>query len=163
LWNHEGTAMLAFNHGEATDSGVVDTVSEVEWTDQNAPTPPPPAAKFGIAALADLNLLSPLANWFEKRRFIVGQNPAGAALAQGRDFVAVANEDSHSISLIDMADNSVQMIGVAASPYAVAFSPSGRYVFVVHETPLMPVSLVDTQTGGAWILYKSLSMYRWIQ
>jgi YVTN family beta-propeller protein len=179
LWNREGSAFLAFNHDYLSEAGVDDTVSELKWTadddtvgnlgdairravpeDSTIPRRDP---QDSFAYVPFAGLVNLATHWFEQRRFVVGRNPAGAALAPNRDYVAVANQDSHSISLLDLTTNGTTLVPVAANPFAVAFSPSGRYVFVVHETPLMPVSLVDTQTGTSWTLYKSLPMYRWIQ
>ena len=99
----------------------------------------------------------------EIKRFISQRNPVAAALASNKDLLAVANKNSASVSLFDLEFQGAVHVKTVEKPYALAFNPSGTKVVVVHETPLMPVSIVDVERGTSKVVIKSASMNDWVE
>ena len=137
LWNHAGDKLLAINH-----------VFE-DW-DSN----------YNVDTLSLIDVSGAIA---EEQRFVTGHNPVAAALAPEEDVVAVANKGGASITIVDLTDNSSFDVSTIARPFAVAFTPSGHKVIVVHDSALMPLSVVDLASGSSRVVYDSLSMNDWIE
>jgi DNA-binding beta-propeller fold protein YncE len=172
IFNHAGDRLLAINHvyDVFDEHNPNDTISELTysagdeeqasgWRDAAAKRP----VAVGLAVRAYDWMADLTAHWFEQRRYAVDRNPVAGALAPDRDLVAVANKDSGTVSLLDLTDAGTVRVSVDDKPFALAFTPSGRWIVVVHETALMPVSVIDVQNGTSKKLYESLSMDRWLE
>lgn len=140
LWNYERDRLFAVNHvfGESEYGYTIDTVSVLKVEYNREP------------------------NVREDFRFVTEENPVAATITPS-GMLAVANKNGGSISLLDTNTYSSRNYGTLAKPYALAFNPSGNKVIVVHETPLMPLSVVNLQTGKVKVVFDSLSMGRWIE
>ena len=138
LWNEAGDTLVAINHTfEDWDSSYnIDTVSMLSVAGGQVE---------------------------EERRFAVGSDPIAAALSPVEDVVAVANHDDASVSVLDLVDYSSRDFSTAVRPFAVAFTESGHKVVVVHDSALMPLSVIDLRDGSSKVVYESLSMNDWIE
>jgi len=141
-WTQDGDKLLAINHVfEYSDTYDVDTLSVLDI----------------VRGEVD-----------ESYRIVVGDNPVALARAPEVDMFAVANKDGGSVTVVDLDEDSgsyqaTASISTEINPYALAFSPDGRKVVVVHETPLMPVSVVDLDTGKSKVVYRSVGYDDWIE
>lgn len=187
IWHPDGRRVLTINHS-FTDEGLgynVDTISNLIYetagpTGGERKTVPSPQRLSLLEPPPEIIALTPRPDfthlpdgdpryvyrtdgrWVEQSRYTVGRNPISAAMAPNDKLLAVANQDNDSVSLIDLTQYGVRSVSVTEKPYALAFTPSGRQVIVVHETPLMPVMTIDVETGKRRTLYESLSMNRWL-
>ena len=66
------------------------------------------------------------------RELASAQAPTGAAM-EANDRVIIANEDSNTISVIDMATRTVvKKIESKGFPYRVQFTPNGKWALIPH-------------------------------
>jgi uncharacterized protein (TIGR03437 family) len=67
------------------------------------------------------------------RAVAIGGHAADIALDEGRGVLYVANFTANRIDVMSLSDNTIQRsINVAAQPSALAISPDGQYLVVVH-------------------------------
>lgn len=78
----------------------------------------------------------------------VGTGPRGVTLNPAGTKVYVANLTSGTVSVIDVATNTVTktITGVGAGAWGVAFSPDGSRAYVSHYNNPGPVTVIDTGT-----------------
>jgi DNA-binding beta-propeller fold protein YncE len=165
LWNHAGDRLLALNHFyiDYNLSETVDTVSVLQPVEDSetaaqhwrpAGDKRPPLPLLAPAPARWWMWLWP-SKWREVVRYLVGDDPVAATLAPEADFVAIANRGSDSVSFIDLTTGGQRTFDTEARPGAVAFTNDHKVV--------MPVSVIDLQTGESKTVYKSLSMDEWIE
>ena len=66
--------------------------------------------------------------------FLVGTNPLGAAMSMDNAFLYVANHDSSSLSVIDLAGGGVQTVPLTAKPQGVESGADGRVLIATDGT-----------------------------
>jgi YVTN family beta-propeller protein len=66
--------------------------------------------------------------------FLVGTNPLGAAISMDNAFLYVANHDSSTLSVIDLASGGIESIGLPAKPQGVAVGADGRALIATDGT-----------------------------
>ena len=93
---------------------------------------------------------------------IVHKSPVFAALHPRDDRLAVACRNSDVVELIDLDLGEKRTVRTEPRPGVLAYSPDGETIIVIHDTPLMPVSLINAESGKARVLFDSLSMAEWL-
>lgn len=135
FWNHNSDRVLAINHYFFNDT---------------------PWDKVSVLDVSEGR------NVEETRRYTVDKDPVAAALSPDKDLFAVACKKGGAVNLIDIEKQTIRYVKTLALPYALAFNNKGTKVIVVHESALMPVSVVDVVTGKSEVVYESIAMDEWI-
>lgn len=136
FWNHEANKVLAVNYYFYNDR---------EWD------------KVSVLDVSDTQEVE------ETRRYTVDKNPIAAALSPDKDLFAIACHEGSAVNLIDTDKETIRYISTIDRPYALAFNNKGTKVIVVHESPMMPVSVVDVASGTSEVVYESITMNDWIE
>ncbi|MCZ7584082.1 MAG: YncE family protein [Deltaproteobacteria bacterium] len=135
VWNRTGTALYTINFGK-DDAISVSTVCRLSLNED------------GVMK--------------EEGRAAVGLHPVALAISDDDTLVATANKDENTVTIVRADGWSTKTVTTEARPFALAFNGSGTKLIVVHETPLMPVSVVDVASGSSKVVIDSLSMSRWM-
>ncbi|MDP8225387.1 MAG: YncE family protein [Candidatus Lernaella stagnicola] len=101
--------------------------------------------------------------WRELSRLVMERNPTAVAMHPEKDRIAVACRNGDTVIVVDLDSLQMSMFATEERPYALSFDPTGQYVIVAHETPLMPLSIIDTYDGDVRVLFDSLSMRDWVE
>jgi len=135
IWDRSGEALITINHNFFNSA--LDSLTVLEFDDEGA--------------------------LYITWEYVVGGNPVAAALAPEKNYIAAACKNSGAVAIIDLENGTRKIIGTADKPYALAFNSSGSKVIVVHESPLMPISIVDVKRGSSKVIKDSVSMDRWME
>jgi len=189
IWCRRGEMLLTINHStvDRYPGSDADTVSVLAYENQGTSTlpekPAPASRRLSLReAPAEVVTISPRldfthlpdgdprfhyrqsGHWVEQHRSEVGRRPIAAALELDRELVAIAGRDSASVSLLDLREpQTIRTVPVPEQPCALAYASGGRLLVVVHETPLMPVTVIDVEKGESRTLIDSLAMNRWLE
>jgi YVTN family beta-propeller protein len=82
-------------------------------------------------------------------RIPLGQQPTLIAASPNGDFLAISNALSHTVSIVNTADNRVSKtipLEAGSSPYGVAVNGEGTHVYVVNEAK-NSISVLDVAAG----------------
>jgi DNA-binding beta-propeller fold protein YncE len=96
------------------------------------------------------------------RSYVVGKSPIAVVKAPGSNLLAVACKAGDQINLIDLDTEINRTVSTKNNPNALAFSSDGQKVVVVHDSPLMPISVIDVESGTSKVVKDSISIERWI-
>ena len=135
IWDKTGESLITINHNFIDSSQ--DSLSVVDFDEEGDP--------------------------YQSRQWVIGGNPVAAAISPTENIVAAACKNSGAVALVDLDFESRKLIGTADKPYALAFNQSGTKIVVVHESPLMPISIVDVRRGTSEVVKNSTSMDRWFE
>ncbi len=153
FWNHAGDKLIAIHHGQDPEVETYNEDHSVTYTyDSGGALIPGQISVLEVDE--DRNVET-------KDRYIISGNPVAAAIDPNRDFIAVADKDDGKVVFVDLDEKTQFEVSTKTRPYALAFNSAGTKLVVVHETPLMPVSLVDVAGRSSKLVYESLSMNRW--
>lgn len=157
LFDHGGERALVLNHAFGQDLGYdTDTISVVSRGREETP---PVADLPGDADPADPDASA----WREDWRFVVESNPIAAALHPTANVLAVACREGNVVELLHLDNLTSMTVEVDKRPFALSFTAAGHAVLVAHETPLMPLTLVNPHNGDTKTIKQSLSMDRWVE
>jgi DNA-binding beta-propeller fold protein YncE len=155
FWNHAGDKLISIHHGQDGEDNIIDSLEEavlgIIFPEATIP------GQVSVLAVDENRHVA------EEKRYIIGGNPVTAAMDPNRDFIAVADKENSTVVFIDLVQKRQFSIKTEIRPYALGFNSSGTRVIVVHETPLMPVSMIDVANRKSKVIYKSLSMNRWVE
>ena len=155
LFNHAGDKLVSIHHGQDPIVTLDDPDSWWTYTyTSSGAYIPGQVSVLGIDEDRNVGLLN---------RYVVEGNPVAAVLDPHRDLVAVADKENGEVAFIDLDNERQFSVSTETRPYALAFNSSGTKVIVVHETPMMPVSIIDVQARSSKIIFKSLPMRNWIE
>lgn len=139
IWSHAGDMLFSIN--PYTD----------EWGDNNV-----------IDTVSVIYPISPRDTPKEAYRFVMDDEPVAAALSPNESVMAIANMGGHSVILVYYETGATRRISTEVKPYALAFNPSGTKIVVVHDTPLMPVSMIDVASGSSKVVIDSVTMFDYV-
>ncbi len=155
FWNHAGDKMISIHHGQDPVVQVNDPNYHWSYTYDSGGALIP--GQISVLAVDENR------NVEVEDRYIIAGNPVTAAMDSNRDFLAVADKENAKVLFIDLVKKTQRSVSTETRPYALGFNSSGTKVIVVHETALMPVSLIDVASGSSKVIYKSLSMNQWVE